>query len=243
MAEIISGRNSVLEALRSEREINRVWFADHLEQGFGQQIMALCKERGIPFSKVDKLQLQKIGGDDNRGVVAEVASAAYVEVEDILALAAHKNEPPLVVILDEVEDPHNLGAIIRTALCAGAHGIVIPKRRSASLNQTVAKISAGAVEHLPVARVSNLCNAVDCLKKQGLWIVGADMDGQTLWDLDLSGPLALVMGSEGQGISKLLKSKCDFIASIPMSGPINSLNVSASAAVLLYEIKRSRQMR
>jgi|GEM_PF-322060 len=239
--EVICGKNSVLEALKSSREINRVLLAEGLEPAFARQVIDLCRGRAVPYRTVGRNHLAKIAGEDNRGVVAEVASASYVEVSDMLAAAQAAGQSPLIVILDGVEDPHNLGAVIRTALCAGAHGLVIPKRNAVSLNQTVSRVSAGAIEHLPVARVANLVQTVDELKKEGLWIVAADMNGERLWDVDMSGPLAIVLGGEGRGIAPLLRSRCDFVASIPLKGAVSSLNVSAAAAVMLYEALRRRQ--
>ena len=240
MSEIICGKNNVLEALKSGREINRVLLAQGLDYGFVSGIKQLCRDNGVVCMDVPKQKLEKLAGADNRGVVAELAAVDYAEVEDILALAAERGEPPFVILLDDVEDPHNLGAVIRTALCAGAHGVVIPKRRAAALNQTVSRVSSGAVEYLPVARVANLPQTVEKLKKAGVWVAAADMKGKPLWQSDLSGPIALVMGSEGKGISPLLLSLCDFTVSIPMKGQLDSLNVSAAAAVLLYEVARTR---
>lgn len=239
--EVICGKNSVLEALRSSRQINQVLLAEGLEPAFASQVTELCRAKAVPFKFVGRNQLIKIAGEDNRGVVAEVAAASYVEVSEMLDAARAAGQAPLLVILDGVEDPHNLGAVIRTALCAGAHGLIIPKRNAVSLNQTVSKVSAGAVEYLPVARVSNLVQIVDELKKEGLWAVAADMDGQSLWNIDMSGPLVIILGGEGRGISPLLRSHCDFVASIPLMGAVSSLNVSAAAAVMLYEALRRRQ--
>jgi len=192
-------------------------------------------------SKLTKAQMTRLAGPDHRGVAAELAAAEYVEVSDLLDIAAQKNEPPFIVVLDGVEDPHNLGAVIRTALCAGAHGVVIGKRRSASLNHTVLNTSAGAAAYLPVARVANLVQAVCELQEAGCWVAAADMDGGNLWEEDLTGPIVLVMGSEGEGVSPLLKKNCDKVVSIPMRGKIGSLNVSNAAAVLMYEIVRQRR--
>lgn len=240
-SEVICGKNSVLEALRSSRQINQVLLAEGLEPAFANQVIELCRAKAVPYKFAGRNQLEKTAGPDNRGVVAEVAAASYVEISEMLAAARAEGQAPLLVILDGVEDPHNLGAVIRTALCAGAHGLIIPKRNAVSLNQTVSKVSAGAIEHLPVARVSNLVQTVEELKKEGLWVVAADMDGQRLWDVDMSGPLVIVLGGEGRGISPLLRSHCDFVASIPLMGAVSSLNVSAAAAVMLYEALRRRQ--
>ncbi|MCL2818051.1 MAG: 23S rRNA (guanosine(2251)-2'-O)-methyltransferase RlmB [Clostridiales bacterium] len=240
MSEMICGKNSVLEALKGGRAVSRVFLAQGIDKAFVRQVIDLCREKGVPYLEIPRQQLERLAGEDNRGVAAEVAAAEYAEIADILRAAAEKGEPPLVLILAEVEDPHNLGAVMRTALCAGAHGIIIPKRRSATLNQTVAKVAAGAAGILPVARVPNLVRALEELQEAGLWAVAADMRGAPLWEVDISGPLAIVLGGEGAGIAPLLLSKCDFKASIPMSGPISSLNVSAAAAVFLFEAARRR---
>ncbi len=239
--EIICGRNAVLEAVKSGRSVNRVLLSESTDPAFAAAVFKLCKERGIPCRKLPKDHLRKIAGPDHHGVAAEIAAQTYAELEDILALAESRGEPPLVVVLDGVEDPHNLGAVIRTALCVGAHGLVIGKHRAAALNQTVMKTSAGAASYLPVARVTNLNQALETLKQAGCWVCAADMDGQPLWDLDLTGPLALVMGSEGAGLAPLVKKNCDMVAALPMTGPVSSLNVSVSAGVLLYEVLRQRR--
>ncbi len=240
MSDYLWGRNSVLEALKAGRPVNRLWLASGLEPGFARQVTELCLQKGIPFDRVDKSFLTKLAGPDHRGVVAQVAAQAYVEVADLLAAARAKGEPPLLVMLAAVEDPHNLGAILRSAYCAGAHGVIIPKRRAASLNGTVAKVAQGAAEHLPVARVANLVQTAQELQKEGLWLVAGDMEGVPYWQVDFSGPLALILGGEGQGIPPLLRKTCDWVASIPLRGQLTSLNVSAAAAVLLYEAVRCR---
>ncbi len=238
--EYISGRNSVLEALKAGRSINRVLIGENINRSFAGEIEGLCKGKGIPFIKADKRVLDKLAGPDNRGIAAQIAPAAYISIEDILARAKAKGEEPLLIILSQVEDPHNLGAIMRTAYSAGAHGIIIPKRRAASLNQTVFKVAQGAAEYLPVARVANLVQAAQQLKQAGLWLIAADMNGDNFWDVDFSGPLALILGGEGKGIPPLLLKNCDFSAKIPMLGQISSLNVSAAAAILLYEAVKRR---
>ncbi|MDO4582231.1 MAG: 23S rRNA (guanosine(2251)-2'-O)-methyltransferase RlmB [Bacillota bacterium] len=240
MPEIISGRNAVIEALKAGSTITQVYVADKCEPPFAAKISQLCRDHNVPLKRVPKQQLERMAGPDHRGVAAELAAAVYVELDDILQRAASAGQPPLLVMLDGVEDPHNLGAIIRTALSAGAHGLVIPKRRAASLNATVMKTSAGAAAYLPVARVANLNQAAAQLKAAGCWLVAADMDGQPLWETDMSGPLAIVLGGEGSGVSPLLKKNCDIIASIPMYGAVSSLNVSAAAAIMLYEAVRNR---
>lgn len=240
-AEILSGRNPVLEALKSGRSINRVLVAEGIEPAFAASMFKQCKERGIPCRKLPKDHLRKIAGPNCQGIAAEMAALDYVDVDDILAAAEQRGESPLVVVLDGVEDPHNLGAIIRTALCAGAHGVILAKHRAAALTQTVMKTSAGAANYLPVARVTNISQALRRLQAAGCWICCGDMDGQPLWDLDLSVPLALVLGGEGQGVSPLVKKTCDLVAALPMTGPVSSLNVSVSAGVLLYEVVRQRR--
>lgn len=238
--EIICGRNAVLEALKSGLSINKVALADNTDPAFSASVFKLCKERGIPCRKIPKQQLQKVAGADNRGIAAWMAVAEYAEISDMLALAQNRNEPPFIIVLDGVEDPHNLGAVIRTAQVAGCHGVVIPRRRACSITQTVMKTSAGAAAYLPVARVANLNQAADELKAAGCWLVAGDMDGKLLWQVDMKGPLALVLGGEGEGISPLLKKNCDLVAALPMQGSIGSLNVSAAAAVLIYEAVRQR---
>ena len=236
----ICGKNAVLEALRSGQSLNRVILADNLTGSFGAQVIKECRETGVPFQHVPRAKLAQLAGADNRGVACEVAAFSYQEVESMLALAEAKGEAPLILLLDGVEDPHNLGAVIRTALCAGAHGVVIPKRRSAALNATVLKTSAGAAAHLPVARVSNLAQTAQFLKEQGLWLAAADMQGASVWQADLAGPLAIVLGGEGKGVSANLLKQCDFTVALPIKGAVNSLNVSAAAAAILYEVCRQR---
>ena len=239
--KLICGKNAVMEALRSGQAVNRVLIAEGQRGAFTAEILKKCHEKGILYQFLPKARLSKIAGPDHRGVALELSNFSYAEVDDILALAQERGEQPLLLLLDGVEDPHNLGAVMRTALCAGAHGIIIPKRRSVSFTATVAKTSAGASAHLPLARVSNLNQTAQTLKQAGLWLAAADMDGHTAWESDLSGPLALVLGGEGGGISPLLKQHCDICVSLPMEGPLSSLNVSATAAALLYEIKRQRK--
>lgn len=200
-----------------------------------------ARERALVIQEVDKAKLDQIaGGGNHQGVVAVVSDYHYVTVEEILSRAEEKGEAPFVIICDKITDPHNLGAIIRTANCAGAHGVIIPKRNSVTVNSTVEKTSAGAVEYTPVAKVTNIPSVIDHLKTKGLWIAGADMDGQPMYQVDLTGAMGIVVGSEGAGISRLVREKCDFIASIPMQGQITSLNASVAAAVLMYEAVRQR---
>lgn len=237
--EIICGRNPVIEALRSGAEINKVLLQEGMEPAKAAQIIELCRERKVVYATVPKQQLIKLAGEDNRGVIAYLAPFAYAEPEEMLALAAERGEAPFIVLLDGVEDPHNLGAIIRTALCTGAHGVIIPKRRSAALTQTVNKVSSGALQYMKVARVSNLVQTMESLKEAGLWIAGADMDGENIYQANLKGAMGLVMGAEGKGLSPLVREKCDFIISLPMKGPLNSLSVSAAGAVCMYEIMKA----
>ncbi|MCR6543934.1 23S rRNA (guanosine(2251)-2'-O)-methyltransferase RlmB [Dehalobacterium formicoaceticum] len=241
MPDYVAGRNSVSEVLKSGRAVNKVFIARGNTEGSIRAIVGMIKERKIPLQEVDKQYLDKLTGERHQGIVAEVAPYEYVEIEDIIAIARDKGEEPLVVILADLEDPHNFGAILRTGEAAGIHGVIIPKRRGVQLNATVAKVSSGAAEYVPVARVANLVQAVEKLKELGLWVTGADMHGEkNLWQADLRGPLALIIGGEGRGIPKLLKEKCDFLTNIPMKGAISSLNASAAAAVLLFEVQRQR---
>lgn len=210
-------------------------------EGSIREIIRRAKEKKIIIQEVDRQRLDEISQSGvHQGVIAYVTPYSYVEVEDILAQARDKGEDPFLIILDEITDPHNLGAIIRTAECSGAHGIIIPKRRSVGLTPAAIKASAGAVEYLPVAKVTNLANLLDKLKDQGIWIAGADMDGQNYTSQNLQGPIALVIGSEGRGIGRLLKEKCDFIIKIPLKGSIESLNASVAAGILMYEVVRQR---
>ena len=237
----IEGRNAVLEAFRSGKTVDKLFVQEHCEDGPVRTILREAKKQDtmVKFVKKERLdQLSETG--KHQGVIAMAAAYAYAEVEDILAAAREKGEPPFVFLLDNVEDPHNLGAIIRTANLAGAHGVIILKNRAAGLTATVARTSAGALNYTPVAKVTNMARTIEQLKKEGLWFVCADMDGTVMYDLDLKGPIGLVIGNEGEGVSKLVKEKCDFIASIPMKGNIDSLNASVAAGVLAYEIVRQR---
>lgn len=237
----IFGRNPVLEALKARVAINKIYVAKGDQKGSINEIIALAKAQKIQVQLIERVKLDKMFPKENhQGVAASLAAAEYVPWEAILERAYQKNEAPLVVILDELEDPHNLGAILRTVDAVGAHGVIIPKRRAVPLTDGVAKASAGAVEHVPVARVSNIVQTIDELKKQGLWICGASMEGKSMYQERLIGPLALVVGSEGKGISRLVREKCDFLVSIPMRGKINSLNASVACGLLLYEVYRQR---
>ena len=236
---VICGRNPVLEALKKNQSLNKVLLAAGQEAHFIKQIKELCKEKKVPCQEVERQRLDQIIAD-HRGVIAYAAPYQYVELEDILAVAKARDEAPLVVMLAEVEDPHNLGAILRTAECAGVHGVVIAKHGAVPMTETVVKVAAGAAEYMQVARVANLSQALDYFKEQGLWVAGADMEGESLWQANLTGDLVIVLGNEGKGIPRLVAEHCDFMVKIPMFGEINSLNVSASAAVLIYEAVRQR---
>ena len=237
----IEGRNAVLEAFRSGKTIDKLFVLDGCKDGSVQTILREAKKHDTIVNFVAKERLDQLSETKkHQGVIAMAAAYAYAEVEDILENARKKGEPPFVILLDNIEDPHNLGAIIRTANLAGAHGVIIPKRRAAGLTGTVAKASAGALNYTPVAKVTNLVATMKDLKDQGLWFVCADMDGTSMYDLDLKGPIGLVIGNEGEGVGKLVKENCDFVASIPMKGDIDSLNASVAAGVLAYEILRQR---
>ena len=240
-SDIIAGRNPVTEALRSGRAIDSILIAKGELNGSVKVIAAKAKAHKIPIKEVDRKKLDQLcGGAVHQGIVALAAVKEYASVEDIFALAASRNEPPFIIVLDEIEDAHNLGAIIRTAECAGAHGIIIPKRRSAGLSYAVGKTSAGAYEYMPVARVTNIPTTLDELKAKGCWIYGADMNGSLYTENNLQGAAVLVIGSEGSGIGKLVREKCDVILSLPMYGKINSLNASVAAGILMYEFTRQR---
>lgn len=237
---LIIGRNPVLEALKARRPIDCVYING--EGGSLSLIMKLARERGAVVKQVSGEKLSEMSnGASHQGVIARGACAEYVEISDILAIAKEKGEPPFVIICDEIEDPHNLGAIIRTAECSGAHGIIIPKRRSASLNGTVFKTSAGAASWVPVARVPNIAAAIDELKEAGLWIYGTDAKGSDYTKTDLTGAVGLVIGSEGFGMGKLIAEKCDFMLKLPLKGKITSLNASVAAGIFMYEILRQRE--
>lgn len=238
---MIEGRNPVIEAFRSGKTIDRVYILDGCKDGPVMTIKREAGKRNVQIKYVDRERLDQMSETGrHQGVIACAAAYEYKTVEDILRLAKEKDEPPFLILLDNIEDPHNLGAIIRTANLAGAHGVVIPKNRAVGLTAVVAKTSAGALNYTPVARVTNLANTIEQLKKQGLWFVCADMDGTPMYDLNLKGPIGLVIGSEGAGVGRLVKEKCDMTASIPMRGEIDSLNASVAAGVLAYEIVRQR---
>lgn len=238
---IIEGRNAVLEAFRAGKPVDKLFVLDGCQDGPVRTIVREARKHDTLINFVDKERLSQLSETGrHQGVIAYVAAYEYAEVEDMLKLAKEKGEDPFLIILDNIEDPHNLGAVIRTANLAGAHGVIIPKRRAAGLTATVAKTSAGALNYTPVAKVTNLVKTMEELKKQGLWFVCADMDGETMYRLNLTGPIGLVIGNEGEGVSRLVKETCDFTASIPMKGDIDSLNASVAAGVLAYEIVRQR---
>lgn len=237
----IEGRNAVLEAFRSGKPMDKVFLLDGCMDGPLKTIAREAKKHDTIINYVKKERLEQLSETGkHQGVIAMAAAYEYAKVEDILAKAEEKGEPPFILLLDGIEDPHNLGAIIRTANLAGAHGVIIPKRRAVGLTATVAKTSAGALNYTPVAKVTNLTQTMKELKEKGMWFVGADMGGETMYQLDLTGPIGVVIGSEGDGMSKLVKENCDFIASIPMKGYIDSLNASVAAGILAYEIVRQR---
>lgn len=238
--EVVAGRNPVTEVLNGERDVERVFIADGAE-GSVSKIVALAREQGVIVDFVPKEKIDAMApGVKHQGVVAKVSEYRYADMEEVFAKAQEAGEDPFIIILDEINDPHNLGAIIRTAECAGAHGVVIPKRRAASLTQTVALSAAGAIETMPVVQVTNLARTIEELQEKGVWVGAADMDGDTYYEANLTGPIAIVIGNEGKGVGRLVKEKCDFVLSIPMYGTINSLNASNAAAVLMYGIRRAR---
>lgn len=243
--DLIEGRNAVIEALKSERTIEQLLIAKGDTEGSVNLIIALAKERHIVIKEVDRKKLDNMSvSKAHQGVIAIVTPYDYFEVSDILKCAEEKGEKPFILILDEIEDPHNFGAIIRSAEVCGVHGIIIPKRRNVGITPIVYKTSAGAVQHMKIAKVTNINTVIDELKEKGLWIYGADMDGENYcYEVDFSGAVALVIGSEGKGISKLTKSKCDVLTKIPMRGNINSLNASVAGGIMMYEVMKQRLQR
>ena len=241
----IEGRNSVLELLESGKDINKIFVTRGEKHGSINKIIAIAKERKIIIVEKDKKQMEEMAQEENyQGVIAIVPPFEYVEIEDILQTAKERNEEPFILILDGIEDPHNLGSIIRTAETAGVHGIIIPKRRAAAVNSTVNKTSAGAVEHMKIARVNNISDALEELKKQGLWICGTDIEtNKYYYNQDLTGPLGIVIGNEGKGISDKVKKNCDFLVKIPMKGKVTSLNASVSTGIVVYESVKQRIMK
>lgn len=240
--DIIAGRNAVNEALRSGRTIDSLYIVrGSAHSGSLSTLIAKAKDKDIIIKEADSKKLDFMCGNANhQGVVAVAAIKEYATIDDIFNLAKERNEPPFIIVADELEDPHNLGAVLRVAECAGAHGIIIPKRRAVGLTYAVGKASAGAVEYVPVARVTNITAAIDELKKRGVWIYGADFDGEAWCTVDYSGPVAIVIGSEGAGVGRLVKEKCDFVISLPMKGKIESLNASVACGIICYEIARQR---
>ena len=241
MSEQIEGRNAVLEAFRSGKCVDKLFILDGCQDGPVRTIAREARKKDTIINYVSKERLDQLSETHaHQGVIAQVAAYEYSTVEDILAKAEEKGEPPFLILLDNVEDPHNLGAIIRTANLAGAHGVIIPKRRAVGLTSTVAKTSAGAINYTPVAKVTNLVRTMEALKQKGIWFVCADMGGESMYRMNLTGPIGLVIGNEGEGVSRLVREACDFTASIPMKGDIDSLNASVAAGVLAYEIVRQR---
>ncbi|MFB5678964.1 23S rRNA (guanosine(2251)-2'-O)-methyltransferase RlmB [Paenibacillus terreus] len=244
--EWIAGKHSVIEALRSGRPINKIWLAENAQKHLTQPIIVEAKKAGVIVQQADKRKLdQMVPGIQHQGVVAQAAPHAYAEVEDLLAAAAEKGQAPFLILLDEIEDPHNLGSILRTADCTGAHGVIVPKRRSAAVTATVSKTSAGAVEYVPVARVSNLAQTIDRLKEEGIWVVGTDVNAAepVFGNGVFTGPVAIVIGNENKGMGRLVREKCDVLVKLPMEGQINSLNASVAAGVVMYEVLRGRMAR
>ncbi|MFK7697381.1 23S rRNA (guanosine(2251)-2'-O)-methyltransferase RlmB [Paenibacillus sp. HJGM_3] len=244
MEEYIGGRHSVQEALRSGRTIHKLFVAEQAQKQQLSPVFSEAKKMGIVIQVVDKRKLDQLMPNvPHQGVVAQVTAYEYMELEDMIAQAQNSGQPPFLLILDEIEDPHNLGSILRTADCAGVHGVIIPKRRSVGLTATVSKTSAGAIEYVPVARVTNLAQTIEELKEAGIWIAGADVSGaQSVYQTDFRMPIAIVIGNEGKGIGRLIKEKCDFLVTLPMHGQINSLNASVAASVLMYEVVRQRSI-
>ena len=239
--ERLEGRHAVLEALKAGLKLEKVLVQKDLKESLGQEVKEAAKAAGIPVQFLDKEKLDGMSRSGrHQGILAEMKAIPYSSVEEMLAAAREKGEAPFLLLLDGIEDPHNLGAIIRTAHQAGAHGVIIPKNRAAGLTATVARVSAGALAYLPVAQVTNLARTMEELKKEGLWFACADMDGEVLYRQDLKGPLGLVIGSEGSGVSQNVKKHCDFVVSIPMAGQIDSLNASVAAGILMYEVVRQR---
>lgn len=239
--EMIAGKNPVLEALRSTRDINKIWIAEGVKKNGIKELLDMASERRIVVQFVPKQKIDNLSSENHQGVVASVAAYNYAELDDIFKIAEERGEDPFIMILDELEDPHNLGSIMRTADAVGAHGIIIPKRRSVSLTAVVAKSSTGAIEYIPTVRVNNLSQTVDELKERGVWIAGTDAKGSQDYRLmDATLPLAVIIGSEGKGMSRILKEKCDFLYNLPMVGHVTSLNASVAASLLMYEVYRKR---
>ena len=238
---VVSGRNAVRELLAGGRDIEKIYIQSGDREGSVNQLIGIASERKLPIIEMDRAKLDRIsGGARHQGIVAIAAERNYSTIDEILDYAAERGEPPFIVICDGIEDPHNLGAIIRSAECAGVHGVIIPKRRAVGLTTVVAKASAGAIEHVRIAKVTNIAQTIDELKERGLWLYAADMGGDSYYSTDLRSSAAIVLGSEGFGISRLVKEKCDFTVSIPMYGNVNSMNVSCAAAVIFAEVAKQR---
>ena len=241
---LLAGKNAVAEALAAGRGINTLYLVDGMHGSAAGELIELAKTKGVPYRMISREKLDSLAqGIRHQGVLAIAAPVRYVEVEEILSRAEEKGDVPFLMLLDELEDPHNLGALLRTADAVGIHGILIPKRRSVPLNATVAKTSAGAIEHVPVARIGNVAQTVRRLKEKGLWVIGADMTGEVAWKADLTGPTLLIVGNEGYGMSRLTRELCDIVVKLPMHGKINSLNASVAGGVLAYEILRQRSLK
>ncbi|MCE4051721.1 23S rRNA (guanosine(2251)-2'-O)-methyltransferase RlmB [Bacillus sp. Au-Bac7] len=239
--DYIVGKNAVIEALKSERDVNKILIAEGSQKGQMQTVIGLAKNSNVLVQFVPKKKLDTLVDANHQGVVAQVAAYQYAEIDDLFALAEKRNEAPFFMLLDEIEDPHNLGSIMRTADAVGAHGIIIPRRRAVGLTATVAKASTGAIEHIPVVRVTNMARAIDELKERGVWIAGTDAKGKEDYRrFDGTMPLGLVIGSEGKGMGRLIRDKCDFLIQLPMAGAVTSLNASVAAALLMYEVYRKR---
>ncbi len=238
---IIEGRNAIIEAFRAGRSVDKLFIQEHTKEGSMNTLIREAKKTKTLIKYVPKERLDQISETGHhQGAVAFVAAYNYAEIDDLFAKAEEKGESPFFIILDEIEDPHNLGAIIRTANLTGAHGVIVPKNRACGLTATVVKASAGAINYTPIVKVTNIAQTIESLKERGMWFVCADMDGETMYDIDLTGSIGLVIGNEGKGVSRLVKEKCDFVARIPMSGDIDSLNASVATGVLAYEIVRQR---
>lgn len=243
MEELIIGKNPVIEALRSGRSINKIWITDKGQHSSVKTIQSLAKEHGVIVQSVDRRKLDQMAGTpQHQGIAASIAAYDYIELDELLAQLKNVDRP-FVLLLDEIEDPHNLGSIIRSADCSGVDGVIIPKRRAVGLTSTVAKTSAGAIEYVPVCRVSNLAQTIDRLKEEGFWVTGTDATGeQTMSEPDYRGPTAIVIGSEGKGMGRLIREKCDYVVRIPMVGHVNSLNASVAAALVMFEVLKQRQV-
>ena len=240
---MIVGRNAVLEALSADRTIDKLFVQAGSNEGSIRKIIAEAKDKGIVIQETEKVRLDAmaVGTSRHQGVIAFASAHEYVRIEDILAAAEAKGEDPFIIIMENIQDPHNLGAVIRTANAAGAHGVIIPKRRSVGLTSVVGKVSAGAIEYTPVAKVTNIVRTIEQLKKEGIWIACADMAGDVMYQTDLKGPIALIIGNEGEGVTRLVKENCDYVVSMPMNGQIESLNASVAAGLLMYEVVRQRK--